>query len=705
MRGLLCILATLWLAVAAGGELVTYPEYPEPLERDYAYRVSVTQGANTRSLTVYNHTEKSVLASRTRGGDVNRRFCEFAFSGAPVRVDIQVCEDVQCYKIFPARRRLRSAFKDGVISVWLDKPAYFGVQLNDHDKTILSVFADAPENPADIPAAGAPGVLRVDGWLDAPDTDGVLPLPPEIREIYIAPGAVLNARLVITTPGTRIHGRGAILDPLSNIFRYDQTRNSVRGVVRVNAPDCAIEGVKMLDARTFCWIVGGRADRLRMRDFKTLASMMCSDGITFSGGKDVTVENGWLYVGDNALVIGGTSPLTVCDTVIGTSCSAFFPQGSFPGPVRLEDISVFRADEALISNTYNGVLRRNNKWSEMGADTARAEPGPQDLKHQTFTLDFAGLCAVDSTLFSRLFSGRNMGTRPKTLNFDGLSIPGATGESSWRAIGKVDGVTVSVEHNPAKYLITDNYTLNIRGLTLNGAPAAEIPRANIRNPGRVRVRVSPPAGESVLPAAPDRHAVNWQCPHKAYIGGALQRNWRLQKTKTPAPPAGENLVAETCPIRSVWQRFPSWMTKLEATGREGGKPVYRLVQCEKNAGMQAVVTEGFRRHGCGTYRLRFRARGQAEHPLTLIVRLLSHGPQLERRLPLPAGGAWRTLEAEFAADFGAELPELVSVAIIADTPADEIRILAPEFRRTGALPPPASKPGKSGKKSQRQTPK
>ena len=120
--------AGVFACLAACAGLVVYPEYPAAIERDGEYEVSVTQGAAAaRRLVVYNHCEKSILRERTRGGDVNRRFCEFAFDGEPVRVDIKVSRDVSAYKVFPARRRLRSAFRDGVVSVWLDRPAYFGI--------------------------------------------------------------------------------------------------------------------------------------------------------------------------------------------------------------------------------------------------------------------------------------------------------------------------------------------------------------------------------------------------------------------------------------------------------------------------------------------------------------------------------------------------------------------------------------------------
>ena len=75
-------------ALFAHGGIVVYPEYDARIERDYAYAVRVSQGAAKKRLVVYNHCEKSILERRTHGGDVNRRFCEFAFDGGPVRVDV-----------------------------------------------------------------------------------------------------------------------------------------------------------------------------------------------------------------------------------------------------------------------------------------------------------------------------------------------------------------------------------------------------------------------------------------------------------------------------------------------------------------------------------------------------------------------------------------------------------------------------------------
>lgn len=637
--------------------VVVYPEYPAAIARDAAYAVQVEQEGVRRPLVVYNHCEKSILAGRTHGGDVNRRFCEFAFSGAPVRVDIRVSRDVSSYKVFPARHRLKSAFRDGVVSVWLDRPVYFGIQLNDSDKTILSVFADAPEKADEIPQKGAPGVLYVEGWVDAPGADGFLETPKDLKEIYLAPGAVLNARLKIVAKGLRMHGRGMVLDPLSDIFRYDQTQNTARGVIRVAAPDVTLDGFKVIDARTFnlmSW-----APNTTFRNVKLLASMMCSDGFT-NGHRGFRAENCWLYVGDNALVVSGVTGAVYRDIAIGTSCAAIFPQGN-NAAVTMENIDVFRADDGLINNWHNETLRRNNKWSEMNAGKAHKEKGPQDLRHLAHEFFFRNLSAVDCTLFSHFFSGHNMGTLPKTFAFDGCSVPGSTGRSDWRAIGKTDGVAIDTRNDPKRWLVTDNYALTFTNLWIGGVRST-FPASAFNNPTNVAVAYATTDAPPEVPLAADRHVVTWKAPVRP----------------RPAVDLHANLVAEAPKTKSVWQRVPSWLVKLEATHRdEAGRVIYRLVQCEKSAGMQAVVTDGFLARGNGRWTVAFDLRARSENPFSLRVQLISNEKTFERKIPVLAAAAaeltpWKRYEVTFDTDFDPVVTDLVAVSLTATDTADEI---------------------------------
>ena len=666
----------LFAAASAESSLVIYPEYPPQIERDYAYRVTVTQGGESHEIPVYNHCEKSAIpvAERTRGGDVNRRFCEFAFSGEPVRIDIAVCEDVRSYSVFTSKYILLPRFKDGVISVITGGPINFGIRLNDSDKTILSVFADAPEDQAKIPSRDDPGVLYVDGWLDPPTEEGVIVVEPPIREVYIAPGAVLNARLRVQSPGAFVHGRGMVLDPFSDIFRFNQLNNTKRIVVNVSAADVVVEDIKIVDARTYNF--GSWAPRVTFRNIKALSSMMCTDGIT-SGGEGLRVEGAWLYVGDNGLVISGVRDATYRDIAIGTSCKAIFPQCANER-VTLENIDVFRADEGVIQNTYNNSLNRNSKWNELDGGLAKKLPGPQDRVHLAQSFFIRNLCAVDCVLFPRFFVGGNMGTLPKTFVFDNLSIPYSTGESRWSSIGKTNGVAVTIYDDPAKWLITDNYTLSITNLWIGGEKASGFAPETVRNGQLVSITVNDNP-LSALRVQPNRREVNWVCPWKAYVGNALLRDWRVANPQSgeqrlPPPPPDENLLEDRPATRSVWQRCPSWMAKLEAMEtNEKGARIYRLIQSEKGAGMLNVITEQFLQHGPGTYRLTFDAAAKAGEPVPLNAVVLSNEKNFTAPFTLPADGQWRHYQAELVLDFDPAVTDLVALHFKSGVPTDELR--------------------------------
>ena len=508
-----------------------------------------------------------------------------------------------------------------------------------------------------------------------------------IKEVYIAPGAVLNSRLVVKAKGAYIHGRGMMLDPMSDIFRFDQTKNTKRGFLSVQAPNVVIEDVKLVDARTFNYCSWG--NDLTCRNVKALASMMCSDGMT-NGGRNLRVEGAWLYVGDNALVVSGIKEQGLYrDVAIGTSCNAIFPQGSNAG-VTMENIDVFRADEGFIKNAYNGALRRNTKWNEMNSGEAKKEPGPQDLAHQKQEFFFKDVSAVDSVLFSRFFVGGNMGTLPKTFAFENLSIPWPTGSAEWQSIGKRGKFLVNIMHDSAKYLDTDNYTLALTNVWVAGERLESMPEGSVKNPDRVAVTVAGTSGAPTVPVAADRHEVNWTCPWKRYIGAALQRDIRKVSPKKgeqrlEQPANGENLLADRPSTRSAWQRCPSWLVKFDATTTDGDARVYRLTQCEKGAGMLNIVTDAFLRHGNGKYHLAFDARAKSVGEVPFEVNFTSNEKKTVEKFALANDGEWHHFEMDLSLDFDLAVTDLSAFFLKCLSPADEVCFKNLSLVKTGNL--------------------
>ena len=337
--------------------LIVYPEFDERIRRDYMYSVSVTQGDKTATLPVYNH---SAVNGTTRNpldtsADENRRFSTFAFdpAGGSVRVDIKVNCDFESYSVIPSAKKFRNQFSKGVISVWLDKPDYFVIRLDDMDSTVLSVFADEPET--DVPTKNANTII-VDGWMDV--DKGVLLLDKPNTTVYVKPGAVLNARIKVNADNCRVIGRGAILDPFTDIYAgYNEAKSSQTGLIWVrDANDAQIDGVHLLNSYGFNVFVQGIWNRTyskntKVTNVKILSSALCSDGISFNyWNKNSQAEHCFVYCGDNALVYEEEAHYK--DITVGTTCSAFYPQTQVKNS-SAENIYVFRSDDNIIRGCMN----------------------------------------------------------------------------------------------------------------------------------------------------------------------------------------------------------------------------------------------------------------------------------------------------------------------------------------------------------------
>ena len=148
------------------------------------------------------------------------------------------------------------------------------------------------------------------------------------------------------------------------------------------------------------------------------------------------------------------------------------------------------------------------------------------------------------------------------------------------------------------------------------------------------------------------------------------------------PRDGENLLADRSATRSAWQRNPSWLVKFDATTSEGGRRIYRLVQCEKGAGIQNIVTDAFLRHGNGTYRLSFEVRAKCDAPVPLEVCFISNEKRTEVKFSVPNDNGWHRFDADVVLDFDLAVTELLSVFFRVAQPCDELAIRSPSLVKT-----------------------
>lgn len=653
--------------------LVIYPEFPENIGRINDYEVSVTMDGETSSIPVYNHAMQNNVKGRSLGGDLYRRFSTFAFSGGEVRVDIKVKTDFDKYLVGPSAKAFRHEFKDGVISVWLDKPDYFYIMLDDDLNTMISVFADETEYPEEIPDKGGDKVIYVEPGEWYEPEGGILDLKGDGYQIYVAPGGVLNARVKITGSNARVSGHGAMVDPFENLYEYDITvgGTEVKGYYFFHmwGTDNVVDGLHFLDSRAYNVCVGGTSSHIR--NIKALSTMMTSDGLIVGAG--TSAAHCFVYVGDNAIDWSGDA-IHVKDITIGTTCKSLFPQTSSSTTSRdslLEDIYVFRIGEEVISNNWN----------------------PKKL-NMTTSFTIRGLDCTDCTYVPFLFTGRNMGTNPKNITLENVVLPATSGSTDPHntMVAEDKRYHLRFFNVDGTDMETNNYTISINNLCIGG---------EIMNPDNIKILgselgmydLSITSSDDFKPTVKNEKTVNYKAGDKVFIGerqiffasapikegdyyllpadelseylraeiasidtinnvGYVKSNslsaYGTVKTAedgslviTPAY-KGENLLLPDSGEISNFTEHTCYKVDL-VVGEENGEYVYELKNiAAKSTGITRFITDEVRMYGAGKYTLSFDVKSESPGELSVIY----YTDTTSKTTAIKATQEWKTLSVE-----------------------------------------------------------
>lgn len=675
--------------------LIIYPEFPEQIGRNYDYDVSVTVGSRTEKLPVYNHTLEYNCARRP-GMDMYRRFSSFAFDGVSVRVDIKVKTDFKSYTVFPSAKKFENYFNSqtGVISVYLDKPDYFGVMLDDNQNSIISVFADYPETGDQLPTQeeiNSGKVIRVTGWYEVDKNHpyvakatasgvskivpGVLEITTEGTVIYIAPGAVLNARVRISADNCRVIGRGAIVDPFENIYEKDIRDAGTEGtsykLLGFRAKNGIADGPILLDAR--CYNVQLDGSYNKVYNIKALSSMMTTDGITMAGSGYHTAEHCWFYVGDNGIVSSGKN-IVARDIAIGTTCAAIFPQGS-PTNELFEDIYVFRADDGIITNRYNP------NGSQISVSITFRRLSAVELPAMTSPYKSGGSM--------HLFQGANTGTQKlKTIILEDVTANG------------IDPTQILyMRNNGSSDIATNNYTVTIRNLYVNGSAIANKSSLTIKDTTAGNT-FNVTSDSYYSPVTRNQTVVNYTAPGKVYIGSKLlafdtapivsgsnfslpadeictylRRNNSFTKDYvtvsdlvsaghitasqvkngnlylTPAY-SGQNLLIADRGEISYFAEHSCYQVDL-VTASDANGVYYNIYPFDKSqslsAGMSRYISDEIKMYGTGTYTLTFKAKANKTGNIRVV--LYKDGTSASTTISLNT--SWKNCTATFTIDSAA----------------------------------------------------
>lgn len=672
---------------ALDSELIVYPPYDERIPRCYEYGVTVHQGDKSEKLTVYNrNTSGEQMTLRCWKPDFNRRFCEFAFTGE-VRVDIEVCHDFSSYSIIPSAKEYRNGYHDGIISVWLNEnDTHFMLRLDDDDDSILSVFADAPEN-YEI-NKNDDSVLYVDEkWYDPDESSAVYIVPENIKTVYIAPGSVLYSRLFVKTKDVTFCGHGILLDPYSNVYDTSITsEENSKMILRVQANHTAIKDIKVIDAQNFNVFLEGGSDHT-IENVKCLSSRITTDGIAVGAG-NVEIHNCFFYVGDNAIVYsGGAGYHHISDCIIGTTCAAIFPQHRSPYEIEFTDNYVFRANEGIVNNWFNGAQIQS------------------EMKHLTFeNLDCSDV--IDTPW---IFSGKNMGDAEKYYTFRNCRFANIRGDSVIKSWETTAGQAVFVINNKDN-LHCSNYKMEFQNCTIDGKliTSPDDLKPQLAEGNEISFLIendSTPETQSV-----GKHTVDHVYRKKVYIGDYLvplehqpeQKAdefylpeqeicdaWGIQinsDTKgeiisgikyislsqasvfyanarydgnwsavllAPVCQSSRNVLTEKASA-TIWNPY-SYPNVILSPYNDQGEVVLRcdVNQDLYNPGMFTGITDVLKQNGSGKYTVRFEAKSYngKQYPVQIrIHNTLYEGYKLIQKTPMEAvtvNGDWSFYEAEF----------------------------------------------------------
>ncbi len=236
-------------------------------------------------------------------------FAQFDFC-IPVRVVVESLRPVTSVRIRPAARTIPYHVNGNLISFTLTDPAKLSVEINGGIDDNLHIFAGRPET--DVPSPEDPNVLYYGPGLHYIDAGyGFLRLESN-QTLYLAPGAVLNARLVADDADhIRVCGRGILLGSTllgrqpgyyrKYLGEPDDLKRP-RFAVFNNCRDVLVEGIMLNDTPAWALVMDHCANVV-IRNIKQFGYVDNCDAIDIVSSHDVLIEDVFLRANDDCVVI------------------------------------------------------------------------------------------------------------------------------------------------------------------------------------------------------------------------------------------------------------------------------------------------------------------------------------------------------------------------------------------------------------------
>ena len=231
--------------------------------------------------------------------------------GSPVEVMVKKNNGtVREVAIRPLNNNIACRQVQNAVFFTLDKPQNLSVEFNGDRLHNLHLFANPMEE--EVYSEEAKGVMFFGPGIHRPkDLPNNQIRIPSNTTVYLAPGAVLKAKLLVdNAENVRIIGRGILDHP-------------VRGIEITDAKNVLIDGITVVNPEHYT-VFGGGSSEIVIRNLKTFSCKSWSDGIDMMCCRKVLVDNVFLRTGDDCIALynhrwnwwGGSSDITVRNSVL-----------------------------------------------------------------------------------------------------------------------------------------------------------------------------------------------------------------------------------------------------------------------------------------------------------------------------------------------------------------------------------------------------
>lgn len=207
--------------------------------------------------------------------------------------------------IRPLSKKILPSVVGNTITFRLEKPQYLSIEVNGDRTHNLHLFANPLET--ETYSVEGEGVMNWAGPKDVylkdpkvmyfgPGVHRPKDLPnieiriPSNTTVYLAPGAVVKAKLIVDkAENVRIIGRGILDHPL-------------RGIEVTNSKNVLIDGITVINPDHYT-VFGGQSTGLTIKNLKSFSCKGWSDGIDLMCCSDVLVDNVFMRNSDDCIAL------------------------------------------------------------------------------------------------------------------------------------------------------------------------------------------------------------------------------------------------------------------------------------------------------------------------------------------------------------------------------------------------------------------